>query len=358
MANINQFNKILLQIYNKDPFTIETILYYNLAKLNLDIRDNNDNTLLHHVVQKNDRGTLGALLNYIKINNQLKLLNMQNMNGDTALHIAVRNKNEEFAKLLDVAGINKSIKNANGEFVASDESKDNDESKLGESEINLSDLDQEYNRPKFNKMSMINKNRCMNAKHSEQKRSRSPSSDTDKFLKELSEKLSALKVKKAHVDFNFIGGNVDSSTFEIKLIDINNNELEQLGGAKRKKSKRSTESKSDSEKGSPRTKESSNIHDEVVKKFSELGYPDDDARAMKAGLYSMVKEKHYDLSNLEKAKKMLEYLEDKTVLNTLKKKLDELRDIIKKAREMKQNQVADAKSSKSTKTTKSAKSKE
>lgn len=351
MANINQFNKNLLQIYSKDTFTIETILYYNLAKINLDVRDDNENTLLHHIVQKNDRPTLVALLNYIKINNQKNILHSQNANGDTALHIVVRNGNEELAKLLDIAGINKSIKNANGEFVSSDE-----QNTKVESEINLSDLDDsEYN--KMNKpMSIFNKKKCINTiseqkqrQRQRQEQKRSPSSDTEKFLKELTEKLGEIKInKKLPMNLNLMNGGNDSSIFEINFIDINNNEVEQLGGAKRKKSKRSTDSTS-----SKGTKESSNIHDDVVKKFLDLGYPEDDARAMKAGLYSLVKEKHSELSNLEKAKKMLEYLEDKTVLNTLKKKLDELRDIIKKAREIKKNQTVNANVDKPVKTTKS-----
>jgi hypothetical protein len=334
MANINNLNKDLFQIYNKSPFTVETILKYNLVNFPFNAVDNNNNTLLHNVVKNNDVSTLVAFLNYVSLNGYKNLLNMQNSNGDTALHIAVRNKNEQIAKMLDNAGINKSIRNKNGEYIASDSNPSDDQS------INLSDLNDTESRVRCHKQDGYHK-----------KITKKPdvefenaSSESARFFEELTKELEKLRTFSVASPRRFImnGGGNDTSTIEINLVDINNN---QLGGArKQKKQKRSTSSESStmSKRSRDSPKESSTIHENIVKKFVELGYPDDDAKAMKAGLYSLVKEKHSELSNLEKAKKMLEYLEDKTIINTLKKKIDELRDIIQKARELKQNQKTNA----------------
>jgi hypothetical protein len=335
MANINNFTKDIFEIYNVSPYTLQTVFKYNLLK-NIPITvDYNNNTILHYIVKKNDEKTLIELLNYIQINGNKDILNVQNNNGDTALHIAVRNNNEKFAKLLDVAGINKILKNKDGEYVSAE----NTTNPIDSTFINLSDLSDTGTGRCLNKVPQSPKikitRRTQDIIQSD--------SDSIQFLQKLKEALMSEKKMTYKNTFKQMYGGNDSSTFEIKLIDIeNSNNLEQLGGAKRRnkqpaKSKRSVSTDASS-KGSVREKESSKIHDNVVQKFAELGYENDDARAMKLGLYSMIKEKHSTLSNLEKAKKMLEYLEDATIINTLKKKLEEFREIIRKARELKQGQ--------------------
>ena len=348
MANVNNFTKDIFEIYNVSPYTLQIIFKYNLLK-NIPVSvDNNNNTILHHIVRKNDEKTLMELLNSIQVNGNKNILNVQNNDGDTALHIAVRNNNEKNAKLLDIAGINKSLKNKDGEYVSTE----NMTNHMDNSSINLSDLnDTGTGRCK---------NRATNSPIKITKFTQKvvhSDSDSIQFLQKLKEALMSERQNMYPNQFFSMLGGSDSSTFDIKLVDIENaNNLKQLGGAKKvkKQSKRSTSSDSSSvSKGSPREKESSKIHDMVVQKFIELKYDNDDARALKSGLYSMVKEKHPELSNLEKAKKMLEYLEDKFVINTLKEKLNELREIIEKARQLKskQEKVIDVKTdTKATKT--------
>ena len=98
MANVNNFTKDIFEIYNVSPYTLQIIFKYNLLK-NIPVSmDDNNNTILHHIVRKNDEKTLMALLNNIQVNDNKNILNVQNNNGDTAIHIAVRNNNEKNAK--------------------------------------------------------------------------------------------------------------------------------------------------------------------------------------------------------------------------------------------------------------------
>jgi hypothetical protein len=64
-------------------------------------------------------------------------------------------------------------------------------------------------------------------------------------------------------------------------------------------------------------KESSNIHDQVVKIFMDSGKSEEEARVMKMALYKYTKEKNSELNNLDRARKMLEYAEDGSVLKKL-----------------------------------------
>ena len=127
-----------------------------------------------------------------------------------------------------------------------------------------------------------------------------------------------------------MGGNAQSDSFSIGLIDINSNlEWNVQGGRKGSKMRRPN---------SP----SSLIHDEVLASLVKLMGNEEDARAIKAGLYSMVKSQYPDLGNLDRAKKMEELLKDKKVMKELQNKIDELRGIIAEAKKMKEQQKSDA----------------
>jgi hypothetical protein len=83
-------------------------------------------------------------------------------------------------------------------------------------------------------------------------------------------------------------------------------------------------------------KESSNIHDNVVKMFKDSGKSEEEARVMKMALYKYTKDKHPELNNLDRAKKMMEYAEDNSILKKLD--LDSTRKMyeeVKKSKNMK-----------------------
>jgi len=64
-------------------------------------------------------------------------------------------------------------------------------------------------------------------------------------------------------------------------------------------------------------KESSNIHDEVVKMFMDNGKTEEEARIMKMALYKYTKDKNPELNNLDRAKKMKEYAHDSKIIKSL-----------------------------------------
>ncbi|NBW57939.1 hypothetical protein EBR43_09220, partial [bacterium] len=65
-------------------------------------------------------------------------------------------------------------------------------------------------------------------------------------------------------------------------------------------------------------KESSLLHDQVVKIFMDEGDSEEDARVKKMALYKYTKDKHPELNNLDRAKKMKEYAEDSGILKKFK----------------------------------------
>jgi len=86
--------------------------------------DNNGNTILHQLVETKDPLTIQLYSNVISKmdpDTKSKLLNSQNKDGNTALHIAVENNQIPIAKILDSAGANKNIKNKGGYSVENDD---------------------------------------------------------------------------------------------------------------------------------------------------------------------------------------------------------------------------------------------
>jgi hypothetical protein len=353
--NINKFLQNIIQVYNKTPKAIEIVLNYKLINTPLDTVDSTGNNLVHHMVLKNDERTLVELLNYFVYNSSLtgkKMLNAQNNDGDTPMHIAVRNSNEKIAKMLDDAGTNKRIKNKKGEFIESSEDEKQDSinlSLLNDSEIYVNSSKHHKCKKSMNSSeNLSDSERFINRLKKELGLKRNINSkNIDETLDEMSKIKKQLNIVKSYVINNssgMIGGNNDSSTFDIDFVDVDENI--QLGGARRVNKRSTASTNSDSSRSDKTPKESSQIHDQVVKNFINLKFSEEDARALKSGLYNLVKEKHPNESNLEKAKLMLKYLNDKEVVEMLKNKVDELKAIIKKARELKEKQLKGAKKSK------------
>lgn len=115
----NTFGNNLISIYNKNSEAVQIIFEYNLVNFPIDIPDKSKNTILHHIVLQNDSKTLSLVLNYILYENvdYSALVNYQNLDGDTAMHLAVRNNYTGCAKMLHKAGTNLSITNNKGESV-------------------------------------------------------------------------------------------------------------------------------------------------------------------------------------------------------------------------------------------------
>lgn len=81
-----------------------------------DFKDEEGNTILHQAALENNIEMVVLLLEKMKNSNK-NIIDIQNNQGDTAFHLAVKNNYNEIAQILDKAGADKTIINDNGEFV-------------------------------------------------------------------------------------------------------------------------------------------------------------------------------------------------------------------------------------------------
>jgi len=88
------------------------------------------------------------------------------------------------------------------------------------------------------------------------------------------------------------------------LIDYDYNENEMYGGR-------------DFGLSREQMKESSLLHDQVVKIFIDEGDSEEEARVKKMALYKYTKDMHPELNNLDRARKMRDYADDKSILKNL-----------------------------------------
>ena len=299
--NNNNFSRNIIKIYKVNPVSIKIIFDYNLVKGPINYDDENGNNLIHHIVLNNDISTLSSVLNHINYFNILStgVINHQNNNGDTPMHLAVRQNNEEIAKLLDKAGANLSIKNSRGERISSSE------------EENRSLKSQSNNRSNNIWKNLLNSNDSLN-------------------LANLDD--SSMSPNNYSVTSVFLGKNNDNTSDSDLIVQRLAQHLFNLrGGGKRSRSRSRSYSPS-------RTNESSEIHDKVLEILKTVMGSEEDARAIKLGLYGLVKKNDSNLSNLEKAKKMLEYLEDEKIMKGLKKRVSEFKEILITVRQNKEAQ--------------------
>jgi hypothetical protein len=301
MFNQNNFSKDIIKLYLKNPSCLNIIFDYHLASGDLSASDHSNNNIIHHIVMKNDIKTLVSVLNCNRVNVR-NLINQRNINGDLPMHIAVRNQNEEIAKLLDNAGTDKSIRNKNGEYISIDNSNYDKESPQ-EDTIDFANFMNHYSDSPSSYRTFV-------------KISNKPEKQMDQLDDQTTTEFIRLLEKKLGMN-NMMGGKKNKSN------------------KRSKSSKRSKRSKS-SKRSTP--SESSNIHDKVLKDLIDLMGNEEDGRAMKAGLYGMVKEKNPTLNNIDRANKMVEYMNDKKIMKEITKNLDEYRKIIANARKMKEEQ--------------------
>ncbi len=131
-------------------------------------------------------------------------------------------------------------------------------------------------------------------------------------------------VKTLLTQFNSMKGGSRNTRGERKLPSLSEYELSEMYGGR------------DYGLSREQIKESSNIHDNVVKMFKDSGKSEEEARVMKMALYKYTKDKHPELNNLDRAKKMMEYAEDNSILKKLD--LDSTRKMyeeVKKSKNMK-----------------------
>jgi hypothetical protein len=122
-------------------------------------------------------------------------------------------------------------------------------------------------------------------------------SDTSSFVKSLLTQFNSMKGGSRN-------GGSKTITGRRELPSLSEYEVEMYGGR-------------DAELSREQMKESSNLHDEVVKMFMDEGKSEEEARIMKMALYKYTKEHNPELNNLDRAKKMREYADDKKIVSKL-----------------------------------------
>lgn len=84
----------------------------------INIKDDNDNTILHHLVNKGNMKTVDTFLMRAENEGNLKdIIDQVNSKNETALHLSVKNNCQDISQLLINKGANKNIKNKDGETV-------------------------------------------------------------------------------------------------------------------------------------------------------------------------------------------------------------------------------------------------
>lgn len=371
-------NNIIL-FYKKNRDVFDQMLSENLVNPKSLLQQNDQGeTVLHHLINSHDNKCAQNVLNFVKKNfsatERQRFIDAQNKDGDTAIHLAIKNNDFETATLLDIFGANKRIPNARNEIIEntdssefvdseqeikcgetkkmdalisgiikpsksykSEEANDSDlpdslddilltekpksKSKLANSEspdnlddIVLTEKPKSKSKPKgFIQNFFSNIFGTKSPKQSggsvDQELSDSTQS-TSEFLKYISEKISQT------------GGQADhesSSSFDSSFDSTSSSEhfkyTMQLGGRSKKSKKSKKAKKSKKSKMSRTATQSEDIHAEVIKMIQDLGYSLDEAKTIKAALYSYTKQQHPELSNYERAVKMRSYTTQQHIAN-------------------------------------------
>lgn len=378
-------NNIIL-FYKKNRDMFDQMLINNLVnpKVLLDQNDDGE-TVLHHLINSHDNKCVQNVLNFVNNNfsvtEKQKFIDTQDKSGDTAFHLAIRNKDFETATLLDIFGANKKIPNNQNEIIADTDSSEfidsEQEIKCGnskkmdkligniikptktyDSDINLesdSNSDPEslddivltdYKSSKSTKLTKSPKSpkspksgnfisnflsNVFGYKSNDNQtggagiRSEniSETQSTSEFLKYISEKIGSNNQNGGYDIRSVSESSVSSfdemtaSSSETESFDSisvssksSTRYLGQFGGKKSKKSKKSKKFKISRE-----VSKSEEIHTEVIKMIQDLGYALDEAKTIKAALYSYTKQQHPELSNYERALKMRSYTTQQHIAN-------------------------------------------
>ena len=129
-------------------------------------------------------------------------------------------------------------------------------------------------------------------------------------------------VKSLLTQFNSMKGGGSRSSGQRRLPSLNDYDYNEMYGGR------------DFSLSREQMKESSTLHDEVVKIFMDNGKSEEEARIMKMALYKYTKDKHPELNNLDRAKKMREYADESSIINKLD--LDTSRKIFEEVSKSKQ----------------------
>jgi hypothetical protein len=438
MSSNQKFESELHRLYQTNRNFVHQVLSYEF-NVNFSVKDSNGNTILHKMISENDFKGADLLLDNLKKgiysdDVKLSLLNTQNKQLNSPVHLAVLNGQQGIAKKLDRLGANLSLANEDDLVIRMTESETNSSSRHSsrgrKSVERATSVTSDSNTGSSNMKDILSnllkpfiQNEKSNNQPTERINMNAPlnlttvTSSDDKVeqvkrkknipnmpisnpinLTESADSDSAEKIKTS--DFiNFLkrktntqlgGSNADSQIIkgsrqlkkESKKVDSDVHSAnaisasdslgigailaEQTGGRKHKKgskrltSKLSSVSRSSSSRSSRsrsasrKNKPSSDVHFEVIELIKKLGYSEDDARYIKAGLYQQIKNDYPDLSNIQRAIRMKE-LTTSDVVKKIANHLPELKNLVMKAREQRKSEKESSEKPKAKKTSKEAK---
>lgn len=460
MSN-TKLEKNFLNLYNSDKEFIHKFLQYNL-EIPLNAKNSNNDTLLHLMIIRKDYIGIDLLFDYINTScsssQKLKLIDAQNNQLNTPIHIAVKNDQQNIAERLHKMGATMGIPN-NEDFMVlmsddnpnvtqqsdsnvvkqkrtkndiingltdlsvgdSDSSNffiinngkinstnnyilnDNDGNTLNINKNKVkdsfneqymesnNDIGEIYNKltSNLNNGKVNNNNRNLNDYDvgdigeiydnmfmrnnkkdqlenfnvftSENNNSKTDTVSTDGFI-EFIKKNGMINrnqsggmrdningVRKINTTINdlFNEDSVNMTSDSLGIANILHNRT-QIGGRKKKSkgktsrkssrsSRKSSRSSRSSRSSSRSQRPSSDVHMEVVDMIKKMGYSEEDARFIKAGLYQLVKDSFPNLSNMQKALKLKEKAENKDEVKKMAVHLPKLKEIVTKAREQRKN---------------------
>lgn len=325
-------------------------------------------TLLHLLINDGDLEGFrrySCILKELINNKELinKIINVQNFNGDTPAHIAVRKSNRQnniysaMVEILQELGADFTISNNNNEVITKldDGDKYNEKIKkyIQKCLFNPNDDSDIFT------ISIIPEN-VTDFKPNKVTNNKPIKAADNKELFEIFTNYSSTS------PYNLKGGdqvysNTENSLNNIDKLSSSPNLNSNLnGGAKYSESSESSESSNSNSmfygkryinnpyiKGGSR--KAQKIHNDIIEHIIKLGYSEQEANDIKNVLYYEVKEKYPSLTNTQKAEKMLE-LVDKKVKNI---DMKDIHKILKEKRENRENR--ENKDTKETKKTKKPK---
>lgn len=306
--NCSDNNEKFLNAYKQRKLDTVVYMLENNMVPDLMTTDANQNTIMHLLVQDYNGSTIHQRILVILLScpdHRKQLLNAVNSNGDTPLHIAVRDGKSELAELLLKYGANQNIKNNAGEFVDTDD--EVDVSVVPNVPAMLKALIQARKEPRRDPtdtetFSPVRRNAGTES-----------SEDTEQFLGRLA----------------------------TSYLDPKSN---MKGGAKvtgqRKLKKRSSVKRASAKRKVSLSRlienEATEIHTRVVAKIAkEMKISEDEAKIIKAAFWKEIKEKFATLSNLDKS---IELEKMATKKNMKAVDVEKTKEEMQKKREEKQKQ--------------------
>lgn len=387
MSYKQKLENVLIRLYQEDKDFVHKVLLYQID-VNFTGKTQKGNNLLQLMILTNDYKGIDLLLANL-INNvydssvKFNLINNQNIDGDTSFHLAIKNGLPHLVEKLHKLGANLKLVNNADEMVISTDTEPgtdiepknkvllhNQEKDIGDSSTSdtshifvnntkqqpLGQLTFSATSPQLGNI-MPPRDVPMLSSDT----SASEQIKTDEFFRFL-EKIKAQNGGSKNIMSDTVKGKRKVDKKQIQVSQYNTDTIDagtdtlgigqlimQKAGRRKKQSKRLSSkrsSKQSSKQSSKRSskrlssrknKPSSDIHSEVVEIIKKMGYSEDDARYIKAGLYQMVKDKYANLSNMQRALKLKELTTQEEV-EKMSKHLPKLKELVTKAREQRKNE--------------------